>query len=62
LEKLKEIHASEYVGLDGKIILKWVLRVENWRAWTELCGLQYEKISGFYIHNNEPSGSIMWLS
>ena len=35
MEVLKEIHFSQHLGLDGKIILKWVLRMENCRAWTE---------------------------
>jgi len=35
LEVLKEIYVSQHLGLGGKIILKWVLRVENCRSWTE---------------------------
>jgi hypothetical protein len=34
LENLREIDHLEGLGIDGKIILTWIINKENARAWT----------------------------
>jgi hypothetical protein len=35
-QNLKEGDSSGYLGVDGKIILKWILKTQDMRVWTRL--------------------------
>jgi hypothetical protein len=43
------------IGVDGRIILDWMLG--KW-SWTGFTWLRIESVVGFFEHGNEPSGSI----
>jgi hypothetical protein len=45
-------------GLDGRIILKWISRTWDGRAWTELSSSQQGQMTGTCECGNELSGSI----
>jgi hypothetical protein len=34
---LKEFNHIEDLGVDGKIILKWISRKEDWGVWMDSC-------------------------
>jgi hypothetical protein len=38
LESEKRRDHSENLGVNWKIILKWIARKSGWRAWTGFCG------------------------
>ena len=45
-ENLNEGNHLEKSGVDGRIILKWILEKWNGGAWTELIGLRIETSGG----------------
>ena len=45
-------------GVDGMIILRWVFRKWDVRAWTGLIWLRIGQVEGSCECGNEPSGSI----
>jgi hypothetical protein len=47
----------EYLGIDGRIILKWILKM-GLGVWSELMWLRIGTVAGCCGHGNEPSGSI----
>jgi hypothetical protein len=46
------------LGVDGRIILKWILRKEDRRVWSGLFCSGYKPLAGCCEHGTEPSGSI----
>ena len=54
--RLRERGHFEKLGVDGKIILKWIFK--KWDgAWTE-CKSEQEQVAGCSECSNEPPGSI----
>jgi hypothetical protein len=45
-------------GVDGRIILKWILKKWDGVAWTGLSWLRIGKVAGCCERANEPPGSI----
>jgi hypothetical protein len=43
--------------IDGRIILKWILKKYGVRMWTGFVS-RYGPMAGFCEHGNEPSGSV----
>jgi hypothetical protein len=55
---LKGRDYSEDLGIDGKIILEWILRKLEGKVWTVCIWLRIGTSGGLCKHGNEPSGSI----
>jgi hypothetical protein len=53
---LRERDHLKDLGIDGRIILKWILNKLDGKAWTGLIWLKI--VAGACEHSNEPSGSI----
>jgi hypothetical protein len=49
---------KERRGVDGRIVLEWILKKWNWEAWTGLIWLGIVQEIGFCACGNELSGSI----
>jgi hypothetical protein len=47
LEGLKGRDHSEDLGIDGKIILKWILGKEGWKVWIGFIWLRTETCNRF---------------
>jgi hypothetical protein len=58
LERLKERGHLEDLGIDERIILKWVLGEMAWSLWIGFIWLRIGTGEGSYEHSNEPLGSI----
>jgi hypothetical protein len=56
LEKLKGRDHSEDLGVDGRIILEWILGKYNGRVWTRVFWLRTGTSGGFSEHGNETLG------
>jgi hypothetical protein len=56
--KLKERVHMEYLGVDGRIVLKWMSKRWDGTAWTGLICLGYGQVAGTCECGNELSGSI----
>jgi hypothetical protein len=49
----------EFLGVDGRVILEWIVNKSNWRAWTELNRLRiqgqwcdlWNAVMNFEFHN-----------
>jgi len=54
LEIPKERGHSDDLGVNGKIILEWILGTQNGKVWTECIWLRMGQMAGC----NEPLGSI----
>jgi hypothetical protein len=46
LRNLREIDNLEDEGVDGMIILKWILKISVWRAWTGLIWFRTRRSDG----------------
>ena len=57
-ENLRKRYHFEDLGVDGRIILKWILNKLAGRAWTELIWLRIGTTDGSCEDANEPSRSI----
>jgi hypothetical protein len=57
-ENLKERESFEDLGLDWRIVLKWVLKKEDGVAWPGLIWLRTEKVVDCYEHGNTTLGCI----
>ena len=57
-EYLKERSHLEDLGIDGRRILKWILKKENGSVWTELMWLRTGTMAGCFENGNESVGSI----
>jgi hypothetical protein len=55
-EYLKGIYQAEYLGVNAKIILGWILGKQRGKLWTGWMWLRIETSSG--EHGNEPSVSV----
>jgi hypothetical protein len=51
------IHLED-LGLNGRIILKWVFRKWGGKAWTALIWFKKVQVTGAYECGNGPSGSV----
>jgi hypothetical protein len=58
LESLKGRDYFEDVGVDGWIILKWILGKECWKVWIGFIRLRVGSGAGSCVHGNEPSVSV----
>jgi hypothetical protein len=58
LESLKEGNPSEDLGIDGRILLKCILRKDDWIVWIGLIRLLMETSSGFCERGYELSSSL----
>jgi hypothetical protein len=54
---MQEKSQFEDLGVDGRMILKWVLRKQNRRAWTE-SGSGHRSVAGSCEHSDDPVGFI----
>ena len=57
----KERNHLEELGVDGRIILEWILKKLVDRKCTGLIWLKVKKAAGFRESVNEPSCSIKWV-
>jgi len=57
LEYLKGRDHSENLGVDGKVILGWILRKYGRKVWTGFIWFRIGPVVGCCEHGNEPSGS-----
>jgi hypothetical protein len=57
---VKERDHWEDLGLDGKLILKWLFKKWNGWTWTGLIWLRIEAGGGLCTCDDEPSGSIKY--
>jgi hypothetical protein len=55
---LRKRNHLEYLGVDSRIILKWIFKKWDEEAWTGLVWLGKEQVSGACECGNEPSGYI----
>ena len=54
---------GDTIGVDGRVILKWILKKWDREAWTGLLrGSGWGQVAGTCKSGNEPSGSIKWGS
>jgi hypothetical protein len=58
LEILKGRDHSEDLGIDGKIILEWILGKHGGKCGMDASGSGYGRMAGFCIHGDEPSSYI----
>jgi hypothetical protein len=58
LKNLKERDHSEKLGVDGRIILEWILGKYCGRWWTGCICLRIGQETGCFEHGYEPSSSI----
>lgn len=47
--------------VDGRMVLKWILKEWLVRDWVRFIWLRYGPVEGSYKHGNEPSGLQNWL-
>jgi hypothetical protein len=45
-----------YLGIDGKIILEWILENSDRKVWTGCIWFRIETSEGSYEHGSKPSG------
>jgi len=48
------------LGVDGRIILKWIFNKWDWEAWIGLIRLRIEQVAGSCECSNESLGFIKW--
>jgi hypothetical protein len=58
VETLKGSDHSEDLGVDGRVILKWILGKYIWRVWIGFVWLRIGTWAGCCEHGNEPSVSM----
>jgi hypothetical protein len=58
LDILKGRYHSENLGIDGRIILKWILEKSDGKVWTGFVWSKTGSSGGSCEHINEPSGYI----
>ena len=49
----------EYVSLDMRVIIRWILKKYDGRAWSVLMWMRTGSSGWFFDHGNKPSGSII---
>jgi hypothetical protein len=56
--KLRERDYFEYKGVDGRIILKWIIKKPNGRKRLDYCSSKYRQVVGCREHGTATTPSV----